>query len=277
MTDTVKRLLLFLIMMPFLTFLILFLPHYKNIAVIILIAIVGFLCGQEMRTILSKTEKKLPSWTVLIPTLAAPLAWLVNMGWMPEQIPPLLMILVVLWSFIDAVFAREEELKSGITRMGSRLLMIVYPGWMLWWVARLTWFDHAGFVMFIFMLTVYLSDATAWLFGILLGRHRNIFAVSPNKSVEGFLGGTLASVVVILISARLRPDILSHPVWQLIIFGIVAAFTTIMGDLVESALKRAVGVKDSGHIFPGRGGMLDSVDSTLLTAPIFVWFLQLAV
>jgi len=277
MTNVAKRLLLFLIMIPFLAFLILFVPHYGSIAVIILLTIVGFLCGLEMRTMLSKSERKLPRWTVFIPTLVAPLAWLVNMGWIPEKIPSLLMILAVLWSFFDAVFAREEELKNGIARMGSNLLMIMYPGWLLWWVAKLSWFDHANIVMFIFMLTVYLNDAAAWLFGILLGKHRNIIAVSPNKSVEGFFGGTLASVVVILVSAKLRSDIFSHPLWQLIIFGIVAAFTTIMGDLVESALKRSAGVKDSGHVIPARGGMLDSIDSILLTAPVFVWFLQLAV
>jgi phosphatidate cytidylyltransferase len=127
------------------------------------------------------------------------------------------------------------------------------------------------------MLTVYLNDSLAWFFGMLFGRLRNIVAVSPNKSLEGFLGGMLSSVAVILISAHFYPEIFPRPYWQLILFGVAAAFTTTIGDLVESALKRAVGVKDSGHVIPGRGGMLDSIDSVLFTAPVFVLFLQLAV
>jgi phosphatidate cytidylyltransferase len=226
---------------------------------------------------LSNTARILPKWSILIPGLSAPLAWGVNLGWIPDQFPLVLLIAAVLWAFIDSVFANEAELKTGVARIGTRLIMVMYPGWLLWWVARLTWFDDAGVVILIFMLTVYLNDSLAWFFGMLLGRHRNIIAVSPNKSIEGFLGGTVSSVAVILISARFRPDILPHPVWQLVLFGIVAAFTTAAGDLVESAIKRSVGVKDSGRVIPGRGGMLDSIDSVLLTAPVFVLFLQMAV
>ena len=277
MRNIIKRLILFFLAIPLLTVLILFLPQYGHLGVIILVTIVGFICGFELRSMLSGVAKPIPRWAALIPGIPPMLAWGINTGWIPAEASTIALVAGVIWALTDAVFVQEAEITSGVTRMGTRLLMVMYPGWFLWWVARLTWFENAHFVILIFMLTVFLNDSLAWFFGMLFGRHRGIFGVSPNKSLEGFLGGMLTSVAVIILSSYFFPEILPHPLWQLIIFGIVAAFTTTMGDLVESALKRAVGVKDSGHIIPGRGGMLDSIDSVLLTAPVFILFIQLAV
>ena len=277
MTNTIKRLILFFLAIPLLTVLILFLPHYGNLGVIILTTVIGILCGFELRSMLSGVAKPIPLWAAIIPGISPLLAWSINMGWIPSEASTIALVAAVIWALTDAVFAREADIAGGVTRMGTRLLMVMYPGWFLWWVARLTWFANAHYVILIFMLTVFLNDSLAWFFGMLFGRHRGIFGVSPNKSLEGFLGGTITSVAVIIISSYFLPEILPHPLWQLIIFGIIAAFTTTMGDLVESALKRAVGVKDSGHVILGRGGILDSIDSVLLTAPVFVLFIQLAV
>jgi len=277
MTNTVKRLLLFFLAIPLLILLILYLPQYNHLGVIILLVAVGVLCGLEMRTMLSGVSEPLPFWTALIPGAVPLLAWAVNMGFLPVLTATALFVALIIWAFSDAVFVREGDFSRGISRIGSRLLMIIYPGWLLWWVSLLTWYDNAHIVIIIFMLTVFLNDSHAWFFGVLFGKHRNIVAVSPNKSLEGFLGGMLTSVAVILISAHFFPEILPHPMWQLIVFGLVAAFTTTIGDLVESAIKRAAGVKDSGNVIPGRGGMLDSIDSVLFTAPVFILFLQMAV
>jgi len=275
-TNTVKRLLLFFLAIPLLILLILYLPQYNHLGVIVLLIAVGVICGFEMRAMLSGISKPLPRWAALIPGLSPLLAWAINMGFIPELTASALFVAAIIWAFSDAVFVGKAEFTQGITRVGTRLLIIIYPGWLLWWVSRLTWYDNAHIVIIIFMLTVFLNDSHAWFFGVLFGKHRNIVAVSPNKSLEGFLGGILTSVAVILISAHFFPEILPHPMWQLIIFGLVAAFTTTIGDLVESALKRAAGVKDSGHVIPGRGGMLDSIDSVLFTAPVFILFLQMA-
>ncbi|MCK5735155.1 MAG: phosphatidate cytidylyltransferase [Spirochaetaceae bacterium] len=277
MKNTIIRLLLFFLAIPALIMIILYLPQFGNLSVIILLTIVGILCGLEMRIMLSSVAKHLPRWTVLMPGIAPVLAWAVNLDFIPESIAITAFIAAIIWAFSDAVFVPATEFKDGITRIGGRLMMIIYPGWLLWWVARLTWFENAHIILLVFMLTVYLNDALAWFFGMLFGKHRNILAVSPNKSLEGFLGGILTSIAVILLSAYFNPSIFPHPYWQLILFGIVVAFTTTIGDLVESAIKRAAGVKDSGNVIPGRGGMLDSIDSVLFTAPVFVLFLQLAV
>ena len=276
MNNTVKRVILFIVAIPAIAAIVLYLPQYGHLSVIVILTAVGTLCGFELRSLLMKAAPPLPLWSAAMPGLVPVLSWTVNMGWLPSAAPTAAMILAVAWALFDAAFAKETDLGAGFARMASRLLMVMYPGWLIWWTARLTWFDRSGPILLVFALAVFINDSAAWLFGVLFGRHRGLFAVSPMKSLEGFLGGALGSVVVIVGSSYLFPDALPHPLWQLICFGLVFAAATSLGDLTESVLKRAVGAKDSGKIILGRGGMLDSVDSLLFTAPFFVLFIQSA-
>ncbi len=276
MTNTVQRIILFLVAMPAIAALIIFVPWYGNVGIIALLTLVGFLCGLELRRILGNTAPMLPRWTVLIPGLAPILSWLVNMNWVPSFIPVYALLFLVLWALIGPVFSREGELPNGFAKISSRMLLVMYPTFLIWWVARLTWFPDTPIVLLVFMLAVFLNDSGAWLFGVTIGRHRGIFPVSPNKSVEGFFGGIFASVLVLVVASFIVPDVIPHPLWQLIIFGLIIGISVIAGDLSESALKRAVGVKDSGNVILGRGGMLDSMDSVLFAAPVFVLFLEVA-
>ena len=276
MTNTVKRLILFFAALPVIASIILFIPWYGNIGVIGLLVLIGLLCGLEIRRMLRSVAPSLPRWSVLLPALAPLLSWAVNMGWIGPVIPGYVLVALVLWALSDSIFAGEGALPAGFSRIGSRLVLVMYPTVLLYWTARLTWFDEAWIVLLIFMFAVFLNDSGAWFFGILFGRHKNIFAVSPNKSLEGFLGGIFASVLVLVVASLIVPEILPHPLWQLVLFGILMGLAGIAGDLTESALKRSVGVKDSGNVILGRGGMLDSVDSIVFAAPVFVIFLELA-
>jgi phosphatidate cytidylyltransferase len=121
-------------------------------------------------------------------------------------------------------------------------------------------------------MIVFANDSLAWLFGITLGKHRGLFKVSPNKSLEGFIAGMAGSIIATLLGPVLFPFIPAR--WALLVaMGLVCGITGVAGDLFESALKRSAGVKDSGRLIPGRGGFLDSFDSILFTAPTFVAFL----
>ena len=277
MTNTVKRLILFTIAIPGIGSLIWFVPWYGHIGVIILLVLVGLACGIELRRILDGPAPALPRWSVVLPALAPVLAWGMNMGWVPDRSAFYVLTALVLWAVSGPVTAGEGRLHSGLAAIGSRLLLVMYPTFLLWWVARLTWYDQAPLVLLLFMFAVFLNDSGAWLFGITMGRHRGVFAVSPNKSLEGFLGGIFASVLVFTAASFLLPEILPHPLWQTVLFSIVFGAAVIAGDLTESALKRALGIKDTGTIILGRGGMLDSVDSIIFSAPLLVAFLEMAV
>ena len=105
--------------------------------------------------------------------------------------------------------------------------------------------------------------------GALLGKHRIAPNISPKKSFEGLIGSFIFSIGI---AGWLYNVWMDHPFWQGAILGFVATITATGGDLIESALKRDLGVKDMGHLLPGHGGFLDRLDSLVLTAP-FAYFI----
>lgn len=176
------------------------------------------------------------------------------------------------------VFRDHEGDYAGILpTVTSHLFILIYPGLFVWHALRLITLPNASHLVMIFLLATYLNDSSAWLFGRLFGKATTRpgspppVAISPNKSVVGFVGGFLASPLVILVAARLYPRILPGSPLLLFLFGALVGIATITGDLVESALKRSASVKDSGQLVPGRGGLLDSIDSSLFSAPFFYY------
>ena len=113
-------------------------------------------------------------------------------------------------------------------------------------------------------------DTGAYLVGSLVGRHKMIPHISPGKTWEGLAGGVAGAVVAALALSGL----LGLSVMQAVILGLVVCAAAVSGDLCESLLKRAAGVKDSGHIIPGHGGVLDRIDSILFVLPAVYWFAQ---
>jgi CDP-diglyceride synthetase len=122
-----------------------------------------------------------------------------------------------------------------------------------------------------FALTVWANDVFAYLVGITLGRHKMAPRLSPHKSWEGFAGGVIGTMIV----AGLVGRFWIGNIWRIWIpFGLFVSLAAVAGDLVESRFKRAAGVKDSGRMLPGHGGLLDRFDATLGAAPVaFLFFL----
>ena len=118
-------------------------------------------------------------------------------------------------------------------------------------------------VLFMFVI-LWLNDTGAYITGMLIGKHKMFPRISPKKSWEGVAGGLFLALITTWLARPLFPDI---PVMHLWILCPVIVVTGTLGDLVESAWKRAAGVKDSGNIMPGHGGILDRFDSLILAAP----------
>lgn len=128
----------------------------------------------------------------------------------------------------------------------------------------------AGLVLFLVVLTQ-LNDVLQYLWGKTLGRHKIVPKVSPNKTWEGFLGGFGTTVVLAwLIAPYLTPI---RPGMALIA-GLIIGMAGFVGDVTISALKRDLGIKDSGSLLPGHGGILDRIDSLTYTAPLFFHFVR---
>lgn len=159
----------------------------------------------------------------------------------------------------------------------SYLFVLVYPGLFVWHALRLVALPNPSLLIVLFLLATYLNDSSAWFFGRLLGRKTTRpgapppIPISPNKSIAGFVGGFVASPLVIIAAGAFFPEILPGPLVSRIVFGMVIGVATITGDLVESAFKRSAAIKDSGQLIPGRGGLLDSIDSSLFAAPFFYY------
>lgn len=125
---------------------------------------------------------------------------------------------------------------------------------------------------------IWLYDTGAYCVGMLLGRHRLFERISPKKSWEGVIGGIAACVAGAYATHYWFDEFFQVPELTLWVgMSVVIAVFATFGDLVESLIKRTVGVKDSGNILPGHGGILDRIDSLLLVAPAVLIFLQLII
>ncbi|HET9243348.1 MAG TPA: phosphatidate cytidylyltransferase [Gaiella sp.] len=132
--------------------------------------------------------------------------------------------------------------------------------------------DDGRLLLFTVLLTVFADDTFAFLVGRAIGRHRLAPAISPGKSWEGFVGGTLAGVAVTFF-ALYEQDVLTTG--ESLLLGLAITLAATLGDLFESAVKRDLGVKDSGRLLAGHGGVLDRVDSLLWAGPT-AYFVLLA-
>jgi phosphatidate cytidylyltransferase len=122
---------------------------------------------------------------------------------------------------------------------------------------------------FLFVVLTVCSDVGGYFAGILLGKHPLVPRISPHKTWEGLAGSVLACLAA---GGALLPVLLHGHVWQGLILGAAAAVVAALGDLVESMIKRDLGIKDMGSLLPGHGGALDRIDAMLLTAPV-TWLL----
>jgi phosphatidate cytidylyltransferase len=118
------------------------------------------------------------------------------------------------------------------------------------------------------VLCVALNDTFAYLFGVLFGKHKLAPHISPKKSWEGLIGGLTAELIGI---ALVMFYIFHQPVWVGLVLGAASTISATCGDLIESAMKRDLTIKDMSNFLPGHGGMLDRIDSVLFVAPT-VWF-----
>lgn len=130
------------------------------------------------------------------------------------------------------------------------------------------WQSSPWWLMYLFLL-VWGADSGAYFVGRKFGKRKLAPTVSPNKSVEGLYGGVITTILVMLV---VQYNYLNLTLIQQILFlilSLITVFGSVLGDLFESMIKRRAGIKDSGRVLPGHGGVLDRIDSLLAAAPIF--------
>ncbi len=137
--------------------------------------------------------------------------------------------------------------------------------------------EHGRYLVLLPVICAFLTDAGAYFAGVFLGRHRGITRVSPNKSLEGYVGGILSGAAFMLLYGWILIQFtqiqVSLPIMAL--YGLLGSAITELGDLAFSLIKRQYGIKDYGNLLPGHGGMIDRFDSMTFAAPLLLLLVQL--
>lgn len=185
-----------------------------------------------------------------------------QLGW---ELPP---FETIVWLLMFGLLSGTVFSKNRIhlEHVGVLLLGAVYVGAGFHYMAATRELDNGLFWSALTFACIWASDAGAYFVGKAIGRTKLWPAISPNKTVEGALGGVAIAVVAGLAFAAARPEWLGYG--QAALIGLTAAVAGQLGDLVQSAYKRYRGVKDSGRLLPGHGGVLDRTDSWLIVFPI---------
>ncbi|MBU1010236.1 MAG: phosphatidate cytidylyltransferase [Bacteroidetes bacterium] len=180
---------------------------------------------------------------------------------------------IMLLPFVFALFSKTNSFGQTAAALWSSMLLVALPS------ATLTLFfneslfgEKAGpMLVFILLIMIWINDIFAYLFGIWLGKHRLFERISPKKSWEGSIGGVLMTLMLTTAFYYLTQFM---PLLVLLGMALLVVVTAVIGDLIESMLKRQAGVKDSGTLIPGHGGILDRFDATFFAAPfVFIYLL----
>lgn len=269
MSKVAKRLLTFFIGLP-LVIAIVFCDYLYHLPLQIIVGIFAVLGANEFYKMASTKVTLFSRELILIGTAILPFACYTFILWgLSLDISPWLFITIsILLMGIECFSAKSFE--NSLSKIATSFLIIFYCGFLMTFLSRMTILPDSKFVISLFLIFVFMCDSAAWFFGILFGKStRGFVAASPNKSLVGFIGGIAGSIASGCLFKFIFPEVFTISYPRLIILGLITSIAAIVGDLIESVFKRSCNVKDSGNLIPGRGGILDSIDSILIAAPIF--------
>lgn len=172
----------------------------------------------------------------------------------------LTLVATLVWRVADGTVGALRD-------VGAGALILLYPCFLAGFAAMMLAEPQGQWRIFVFIIITVFSDIGGYAFGVVLGKHPMAPKLSPKKSWEGFAGSVISCAVV---GAIVIPLTLDGVWWQGALLGALVAPVATIGDLIESSLKRNLGVKDMSNIIPGHGGLMDRLDSLVMVVPL-VW------
>lgn len=282
-----KRVLTAVVLIPVVLVLVFLGPRWQwmfSLAV----AVVSLLAGWEYMSLTQRCGANPPRVATLV-ALAA--LFVVNFQW-PDLIPGLFGILG-LGLLVYCTFFKPVE--AVIASAAAAIFCLLYTGLALLALPTLRAQENGPSLLLLLLFAVWAGDTSAYYFGRAWGRHKMAPKLSPGKSWEGAVASVVGSVLMAwalvglanLLQApwksgvfawmeRVCPSaVISYPneLWYWLLLAVIINLAGQVGDLAESALKRSAGMKDSGSLLPGHGGVLDRIDALLLAAPV-LWYAQ---
>lgn len=188
----------------------------------------------------------------------------------------LLFIVITFLLILTMQFIRKDN-RNAIIGISTTIFGVLYVSWFFSFLIKIRYLLPGGegvqLLAFILLVTKG-ADIGALLIGSSFGRHPLLPRISPNKSVEGFLGSLIFAILIALLSQKFLPDQLFLNGLQIALMGAFFGSLGQLGDLSESLMKRDCNVKDSGKLLPGMGGVLDIIDSLSFSAPAFYLYMS---
>lgn len=191
-----------------------------------------------------------------------------------ESAPPELLFLALPLLFLVLILEMYRKQPQPFTNIAFTLLGVAYVAGPFGLLHLLGYYNefYSWQPILGLMLLIWASDTGAYIFGKSFGKHKLFERISPGKTWEGWAGGTLTAVLVGYGLSFFFTDL---ELYQWVGIAVLVAVFGVLGDLSESMLKRSLGVKDSGTLLPGHGGILDRFDSLLMAIPFVVTFLEI--
>lgn len=185
----------------------------------------------------------------------------------------MLIILFVMALCILAILNHEHVTFSDVK---ASLFAVIYAVLFLLPLSHMRHMEHGLALVFFAFIGAWLPDTVAYFTGSLLGKHKLIEAISPNKTVEGAIGAVIGSVISFLIYGGILTAIgYTVNFFALVVLSLLCGVVAQLGDLSASLIKRAYHAKDFGNLIPGHGGLLDRVDSLMFITPVVYCFISL--
>ena len=270
MKNVYQRLLIFFLGIPIVLGLI-FINFYNHLVINILIMILSALGANEFYNMLIPRYKLFNRPLIIILTVLQPFCSYIFILLGIDSIVCSWILIFEILVLMGVECFSVKDFTDSVSKISLSTLIVIYCGFMFSFIVKITGLpDYSTHYMCLYVLLVFMCDSIAWFFGVLFGKNsRGIVAASPNKSVAGFIGGFTGAIVSAILMKLIFKDVFPGAYWKIILIAVCCAASTIIGDLIESVFKRSCNVKDSGKLIPGRGGILDSLDSLLATAPVF--------
>jgi phosphatidate cytidylyltransferase len=276
MSKIIQRLLVFIIGLPAVLSVVFFFPFMNHLAANCVVVVASSLGALEFSGMVSKRGYSLPAWEAALLGGLLPFGAMLRVSFgLNGEWELYAIVLTGLWILSSRIFSSNAELSPVMDRVTSAFATLLYPGALMLWIVRMNADPHATALLLLFLLMVFGNDSVAWASGMLFGAgNRGMVPASPNKSLAGFIGGLLTAVAVGAVAPLILPSVFGGSRLPAVIagglLGLLCGLGTIIGDLAESTMKRSADVKDSGMLIPGRGGLLDSIDSIAFSAPVFL-------
>ena len=247
-----------------LAFLTIFWKGFPFFIIIIIIALLGL---KELYSIAHKRGYR-PSYILgSILTLYFIIIVVYDINCLNYYIENIIITFFIILTFIFQLFKKDYSnvlAEISITIFGS-----IYLGYLFSFILKIKDLPNGNYFLISLLIITWANDIGAYLIGTRFGKNKIFPKISPKKTIEGSIGGIIFSI-----SATFAlKNWLNLTFNELISLGLIIAVIGQIGDLFESVLKRGSGVKDSGTLIPGQGGMLDCLDSLIFTAPVFYYYI----